>query len=417
MTEVVGRLRLRLVGLFYRTFFHLLLLFASSAQWGCAAWILYVAAGAALPVWVHGLGAAGWYAFNRGVVKWRGGPLRAVPSTALRVYSAVAFVAVFCFGFLLASGALWVAACGVLGALTAPASATVGRAGIGHGLDGGFQWFVSLGMAGIGLTMLYGYAVGQRELRVTVVPLSLGGLTGAARRLRIAQISDIHVGQNLTPAQLRGFVAQVNALQPDLICVTGDTADSPLADFGVFFPVLGQLRARYGVYAILGNHDHYAGADRVVAELRRWTDFRVLRDEAVTLDLDGVRLHLIGLDDRGRDWARGVVSDARLAELLAAAPRGVPVLLLSHRPDIFNQAAAAGVVLTLSGHTHGGQIALPWFGGRRRNLAEFITPFDRGLYCRDASYLYVNCGLGVTGQRIRLFTPREISVVELPLAV
>ena len=69
--------------------------------------------------------------------------------------------------------------------------------------------------------------------------------------------------------------------------------------------------------------------------------------------------------------------------------------------------------LTLSGHTHGGQLAGPWFGGRRRNLAEFVTAFDRGLYRRGDAHLYVNCGLGVTGQRIRLFTPREITVAEL----
>ena len=161
------------------------------------------------------------------------------------------------------------------------------------------------------------------------------------RPLRITQISDIHVGQNLSLAQLRGFVARVNATAPDLICITGDIADSPNADYATFFPVLGELRARFGVCAILGNHDHYAGADNVIAELRRWTAFRILRDDAVTLDLDGTPLHVIGLDDRGRDWARGVVSDACLAELLAAAPTDAHVLLLSHRPDIFRQAPQA----------------------------------------------------------------------------
>jgi len=70
------------------------------------------------------------------------------------------------------------------------------------------------------------------------------------------------------------------------------------------------------------------------------------------------------------------------------------------------------VALMLSGHTHGGQIAMPWFNGRLRNLAEFITPYDRGLFERQGSFLYVNCGLGVTGQRIRLFTPREITLIE-----
>jgi predicted MPP superfamily phosphohydrolase len=230
--------------------------------------------------------------------------------------------------------------------------------------------------------------------------------------LRIAQISDIHVGQTLSAAQLRRFVARVNATAPDLICITGDIVDSPLADYAGFFPLLAELRARYGVCAILGNHDHYAGADDVVAALRHWTTFRVLRDSAVTIDVEGACVHVIGLDDRGRDWARGLESDDRLAELLEDAPAGATVLLLSHRPDIFRHAAATAVPLTLSGHTHGGQLALPW-RGRRRNLAEFITRFDRGLYRSGDSFLYVNCGLGVTGQRIRLFTPREVTVLEL----
>jgi predicted MPP superfamily phosphohydrolase len=271
-------------------------------------------------------------------------------------------------------------------------------------------------MAGVSLAMLYGYVFGQRQLTVTEHALPVRGWTGSAARLRIAQISDIHVGQNLSLPQLEGFVARVNALSPDLICVTGDIADSAGADCERFFPVLNQLRARFGVYAILGNHDHYAGADRVAADLLRWTDFRLLRDEGVTLELDGASLHVIGLDDRGHDWARGLASCTRLSRLVDEAPDDVPILLLSHRPDIFTQAAEKGVALTLSGHTHGGQIALPWFGGRRRNLAEFITPYDRGLHRRGDSHLYVNCGLGVTGQRIRLLTPREISIFEIGAA-
>jgi predicted MPP superfamily phosphohydrolase len=238
-------------------------------------------------------------------------------------------------------------------------------------------------------------------------------VVGLARPLRVAQISDIHVGQNLSRVQLERFVAAVNATEADLICITGDIADSPLADMAAFFPILAQLEAAHGVMAILGNHDHYAGADRVEEALRRWTPFTVLRDDAVTLPVAGARLHVVGLDDRGRDWARGVVADARLEALLEAAPADAPVLLLVHRPDIFAQAATAGVALTLCGHTHGGQLAIPWRGGRRRNLAEFITAFDRGLYRQGVAHLYVNAGLGVTGQRIRLFTPREISVFEL----
>lgn len=404
---LIDRPRAGLLRLFYSHFFRLLLVVASTGQWAVLAWVLHVGGGVAVPWWGHLLAVAGLYIFNRSITALRP---RQASGPAFRFYTASAFVSLFCAVFLLATAVLWGLTSTLLGALSAQALTVGAQSSLVAGIDGAFHWVASLGMAAIALTMGYGYAVGQHQLRVTRTTLPLRDL---GRPLRVAQISDIHVGQNLTMRQLRRFVDQVNGLDADLICVTGDIADSPLADYARFFPVLGELRARHGVCAILGNHDHYAGAQRVVDELQRWTPFRVLRDDAVTIDVDGAALHVIGLDDRGRDWARGVLSDACLSTLLAAAPGATPVLLLSHRPDIFHQAAAAGVGLTLSGHTHGGQLAIPWFRGRRRNLAEFITAFDRGLYAAPGAHLYVNCGLGVTGQRIRLFTPREISVFEL----
>jgi predicted MPP superfamily phosphohydrolase len=404
--SIWARLRAGAGRVFYRQFFRLLLIAASAAQWTVVAWVMRVGFDHALPWWVHAAAIGALYACNRALTRSRSRRRGWI----FRVYTASAFMAIFCSVFLLATAVVFALVQGVLGALSAQALSDAGQTALGAGLDDAFRWVASLGMAAVALTMGYGYSFGQRQLRVTRVGVALPGLAGP---LRIAQISDIHVGQNLTLAQLETFVERVNAATPDLICITGDIADSPLADYATFFPVLGRLRARTAVCAILGNHDHHAGADDVVEALRRWTSFHVLRDSALTLEVEGRPLHLIGLDDRGRDWARGVPSDPRLAELLEAAPLDAPVLLLAHRPDIFRQAAASGVALTLSGHTHGGQLAIPWIGGRRRNLAEFVTAFDRGLFRSGKSTLYVNAGLGVTGQRIRLFTPREITLFEL----
>jgi predicted MPP superfamily phosphohydrolase len=392
---------------FFRSFFTTLLLAVSAAQWTVVAWVLAVAAGVGLDWPAHLLAIAAVYGVNCRLTA-TGRSRRSAP--AFRIYTATAFVSLFCAVFL---GVTWLAFTGVdglLGLLSAQAFGAAGRMAVQAGVGDAFRWTGSLGMTAIALLMGYGYIAGQHELRVHRQPVPVRGLR---RPLRVAQISDIHIGQNLSREQLERFVALVNETDADLVCITGDIADSPRADLEAFFPLLAGLRARHGVCAILGNHDHGTGAERVVEALERWTSFRVLRDAAVTIDCDGTPLHVIGLDDRGRDWARGVLSDARLADLLEAAPAEVPVLLLVHRPDIFSQAAAAGVPLTLSGHTHGGQLALPWFGGRRRNLAEFVTAFDRGLYRRGDAHLYVNCGLGVTSQRIRLFTPREITVAEL----
>ena len=405
-------MRERLTHLFFHFFFRLLIFVISCGQWISFAWLWSAATGADVSAASFAAGCIGMYVVNFFVIGYRRRHLNRQPGLGFRLYGAVAFTALFCFVFLAASVALWAIARPIVGslhALTVPGDAAISA---GFETEGAFRWFVTTGMGGIALLFGYGYVFGRRQLRVSHLTVPVRGWTGD-RRLRIAQISDVHVGQNLSAAELTHFVARVNELQPDLICLTGDIADGPLADCARFFPILGELRAPLGVCAILGNHDHYAGADDVAAALERWTDFRVLRDAACTLTDEGRTLHVIGLDDRGRDWARGVVLDERLTRLLAAAPLDVPLLLLNHRPDLFPQAAAAGVSLMLAGHTHGGQLALPGFGSRRRNLADFITPFSRGLYEQGGSYLYVNCGLGVTGQPIRLFTPREIALIEL----
>jgi hypothetical protein len=415
MTKPAIGWRTRVSALYFRRFFSLLLVLISIAEWSCVVWVLAVF-DFTFALWAHFIGVAGIYGLNSSVVRSRGMRRRRDPSLALRLYTAAAFTSLFCFAFMLLSGTVWLGIRTVVGALSAQALTPAGQIAVGNGLDGTFEWLVSLGMVSIGLTMGYGYVFGHRELSVNAVRLSPPNVWPQGASVRIAQISDIHVGQNLGREQLSMYVERVNAENPDLICITGDIVDSPHADVEALFPILGRLKARYDVVAILGNHDHYAGADRVIEQLQRWTDFRVLRDQAVTLEMGEATLHVIGLDDRGRDWARGVRSDARLAELVRAAPPATPILLLAHRPDLFDQAVDAGIVLTLSGHTHGGQLALPWFGGQRRNLAEFVTRYDRGLYRRGSSSLYVNCGLGVTAQRIRLFTPREITVVEMRAA-
>jgi len=383
-------------GWFFGNFFSLLVVASSLAMWAVPAWVLSSVWDVRLSWPAHLAGASLTYVLNRLVI--RGSRRR--PSAWQRRYSAVALVLLLCAGFLAVSSALFGVA-GVLASLADPEAGRVAASALRY-------WGLS-GMAVVAGALTFGYTGGQRQLRVNYLEIPLPGWR---RRLRVLQLSDIHIGQNLNVDQLREFVARANAESPDLVCLTGDIVDGPQADMEEFFPILARLNGRLGVFAILGNHDHYAGAERVEEALSRH-GIRVLRDSAVTVELDSTKLHVMGLDDRGIDWARGVHGHEVLTDLLAEAPSGVAQLLLVHRPDIFRQAATAGVELTLSGHTHGGQLAVPWFGARRRNLAEFMTRFDRGLFRRGDSILYVNCGLGVTGQRIRLFTPREISIFDL----
>jgi len=399
---------------FFGNFFRLLVIAISFSQW-CVLWWLLPGVVESLPLALQLAAPALIYTVNRSLAMrtQRRRRERAPVGVLPRLYYSLAFTCLFCASFLLLTAAFWMTAKLFLGALTVEARTAQTVLLIDSDVDQVFRWIANAGMAVIGAGFAYGYTFGQLRLRVRRLSLPLRHCPSALDGLRIVQISDIHIGQNLDKEQLERFVARVNALAPDLVCITGDIIDAPSADLEGFLPVLARVGAPHGVFAILGNHDHYSGADRVEAALRSLTPFTILRDQQTVITVNGQRLHVVGLDDRGRDWARGVAQVPYLATALAAIPPDEPVLLLCHRPDIFPQAAAGGVALTLSGHTHGGQIGVPWFNGRVRNLAEFVTAFDRGLFERDGSYLYVNSGLGVTGQRIRLSTPREITVIEV----
>lgn len=253
----------------------------------------------------------------------------------------------------------------------------------------------------------WGYTHGHRRLRITHLDVPLAGLPPALDGLRIVHITDLHLGPTAHRDALREAFDRVNALEPDLVCVTGDLVDSPTTDLHHWMPVLSRLRARHGVLAVLGNHDHYAGGDRVAAALRAHTQWRLLRDEVAALDIDGARLNVIGLDDR-----RTPHTAEKLPALVPAVPAGEACILLVHQPMAFPAAAELGVPLTLAGHTHGGQITLP--GVPLLNPARVLmTRFDAGTFACGDAVLHVNRGLGTSGQRVRLGAPREITVVTL----
>jgi hypothetical protein len=154
----------------------------------------------------------------------------------------------------------------------------------------------------------------------------------------------------------------------------------------------------------MGNHDYFTEGESMATALSD-NGLAVLRNRGVAIERGGERLYLAGVDDTwtGRD---------DLDETLAGRPAGVPTVLLAHDPALFPDAAARGVELTLSGHTHGGQIGVPFFA-RRWNLARVMTRFASGFYREGGSTLYVNHGLGTTGLPIRWLVAPEIAVLTL----
>jgi len=270
-------------------------------------------------------------------------------------------------------------------------------------------------LAGVAVTAAmaiaaWGYTHGHRRLRMTRLDVAIVGLPRSLDGLRIAHISDLHLGPTAHREALRDAIDRVNALEPDLVCVSGDLIDSPVTDLSHWTPELARLHARRGVYAVLGNHDRYAGADRVAAALGAHTHWRLLRDEVVRVDAGGATFHLIGLEDRP-----GPLSAAMLPGMYEQVPEGEPCVLLVHQPAAFPTAAALGVPLTLAGHTHGGQIAFP--GLPAANPARLLmTQYDGGTFTSGGAVLHVNRGLGTSGQRVRVAVPREVTVVTLVAA-
>jgi predicted MPP superfamily phosphohydrolase len=245
-------------------------------------------------------------------------------------------------------------------------------------------------------------ALGSRP-RLRATTIRIVGLPAELDGYRIGQISDVHCGPLTPAARVRQWVARLNALDLDLMTVTGDLITHGSTHVHAVAAALGELRARDGVYACMGNHDYFTDGEQFVRELTG-AGLTVLRNRGVTVGRDGARLFVAGVDDT---WT----SRHDVARALAERPAGTPAILLAHDPNLFPDAITHDVELTLSGHTHGGQLAVP--GIRRLSLARFVTVFTAGLYRRGGSWLYVNRGAGTTGPPVRLGAPAELAVLTL----
>jgi uncharacterized protein len=279
-------------------------------------------------------------------------------------------------------------------------------------VSGVFRALSALFVAAVAVQAAWGFTFGQRRVEVTTTRVPLPKLHADLTGLRIAQISDLHIGNRLERVRLDHLIERTNATRPDVIVLTGDIFDFDPSHVEDGSRRLAALRARYGVYAILGNHDHYVGAEIVASALARHAPgIRLLRDEIVRLPV-AEPLYLAGVEDPGGPFFERGLHVPAIDALADQRPADGPVVLLVHQPEMFHHAARRGFPLVLAGHTHGGQIALP-VGRRSINLARVMTPLTRGAYQIESSLLYVNRGLGVGGPAVRIHCNREIAVLEL----
>jgi predicted MPP superfamily phosphohydrolase len=272
---------------------------------------------------------------------------------------------------------------------------------------GGFvlrQWVDGIRTGAVAVALVaaaVAWVGGLRSPRIVELEATLAGLPAAADGTTIAHVSDVHLGTILGRRRLAMIIDRVDGLAPDLVAITGDLVDGDAGVVEEMLPQLRTLAAPRGVYAVLGNHEYYAGRARSRTLLRD-AGFTVL-DNAAVEAVPG--LWIAGVPDaRGGEQTGG--SEADLARALADVD-GSAVVLLQHSPENEAEVAAAGVGLMLDGHTHGGQIwpfSIP---------VRWVYPHIAGRYEVGQMTQVVSRGAGQWGPPMRLFAPAEIIHITL----
>jgi len=245
------------------------------------------------------------------------------------------------------------------------------------------------------LTEPFRLTIEHHQIRLRRLPPSFDGF-------RIVQLSDIHHSPFTSRAQIERAVETANSLQPDIVALTGDYISKERQYAAPCAELLAKLRARHGVFAVLGNHDHWTDA-ALITDLFRAEGMTVLVNQGMRFEMKGAALWLAGVDDT-------MVGLEDLPLALAGSRENEFKLLLAHNPIILRRAARAGVDLVLSGHTHGGQVSLrserTASGRPRRRLL-------KGLARQGETQIYVTRGLGTVVLPVRFGCPPEVSLLEL----
>jgi predicted MPP superfamily phosphohydrolase len=256
---------------------------------------------------------------------------------------------------------------------------------------------LATGVGALTGTVTYGAAYERHQIGVTNAVLPVSGLAPGLDGLRIAFLTDIHHSSTVPAEDVTAAVNIALAQRPDLVVLGGDYVT--FGDRGFVGPVaelLAPLKARYGVFAILGNHDD----DRDMPAALAAQHIDVLKDARTRLEIRGERLELAGL----RFWTRRPQDVARVLRNSTDT-----VLLLAHDPRRLVEASSLGVPAVLSGHTHGGQVVIPGFGA----VARRTFPVLAGLGARDDTSIFVSRGVGTVYVPVRINCPPEVALITL----
>jgi hypothetical protein len=258
----------------------------------------------------------------------------------------------------------------------------------------------------------YGLISERLDVEVTRQRIRLPRLPKAFEGFRIAQLSDFHISPFMTAEQIRRFAEITNDLKPDLVALTGDFLTWDAGAQGEVVQALAPLRAPYGVFGCLGNHEVYARTQYSITQMLGTAGIRILRHATAAIRSGGESVNLIGVDFQGCHECPTFPPQDYLRDIEPLVVPDTVNILLSHNPESFDRTAQLGIDLSLAGHTHGGQLALESVR-RGLNLSSLGYTYTRGRYEKGGSQLYVNRGIGTIGFPIRLGAAPEITVFEL----
>ena len=209
----------------------------------------------------------------------------------------------------------------------------------------------------------------------------------------------------MTASEIRRYADRATALEPDILVLTGDFVSNSAMYLAECVEEMAKVRTRYGIFATLGNHDNWFGRVRGYRAVFPKHGISLLVNSHRTIRTEEGPVAIAGIDDLRTGYPD-------LGAALHGIGRDIPTILLSHRPEIFPQAASHAIPLTLAGHYHGGQIKLK-LPGVEISPAQFMTPYPEGLYRIGECRMYVNRGIGTTFTPVRLNVPPEITVLNL----
>ncbi|MCM3568251.1 metallophosphoesterase [Neobacillus mesonae] len=254
----------------------------------------------------------------------------------------------------------------------------------------------------------YSYRIERFWYEIKKINLKVKNLPAAFEGWKIVQFSDIHMGFHYDSDEFKPVVKMINDLQPDIIFFTGDLIQAGNMQPDRYIPILQEIKAgRGGKWAVIGNHD-MSIKNWVVSALQK-SQFEVLENRYDFIEADGMRLYIAGIDD-------AMYGFPNIAKAVEGIPQNSCVLFLAHEPDIADKSCKYPISAQFSGHSHGGQVRLPYFGSIiKQKMAE---KYADGLYHVGDSQmaLYVNRGIGTTNLPIRFLCRPEITVFHLKKA-